>query len=109
MSVSWKVDTTKLNELLKTVPGNRDRIVKESAYHVLGQAQKLAPVDTGALRSNANSMMKSEGKWSVEFYQEYAIYVELGTYKMAARPFLGTAVELEAIRFQDKIKRELIK
>ena len=106
---TWKVDTTKLDQLLKTIPNNRDRIVKEIAYHVLGQAQKLAPFDTGALRSNANALTKSEGTWSVEFYQEYAVYVELGTWKMPARPFLGTAVELETIRFQDKIKRELIK
>lgn len=107
---TWKVDTKKLNELLKTVPGNREKIVKESAFHVLGQAQKLAPVGkTGALHTNANAKKKAADAWSVEFYQEYAVYVELGTWKMLARPFLGVAIELEEIRFQTKLKKELIK
>lgn len=107
--VTWKIDTTELDKLLKTVPGNREKIVKESAFHILGQAQKLAPVDTGALQSNANAKKKAADAWAVEFYQEYAPYVELGTWKMAARPFLGVAVELEAIRFQTRLKKELIK
>lgn len=110
MSLSISVDTTKLNEIIAKLPANRDKIVKAVAFEVLREAQQKAPVDTGALKANAdvNTKYAGDGIMSVEFYQEYAPYVELGTYKMAARPFLTPAVEAGEKKLVSLIKEGLI-
>ena len=107
MSISVSVDTSKLDEIIAKLPGNRDKIVKATAMHVLGEARKRAPVKTGNLR-NHSEVTDGEGYANVEFQAEYAPYVELGTYKMNARPFLTPAIEAEAKLLEKRIKEELI-
>jgi len=107
MSISVSVDTTKLDAIIARLPGNRDKIVRATASHILGEARKRAPVATGALRDNSEVVI-GDGYTNVEFRQEYAAYVELGTHKMAARPFLTPAVEAEAKLLEDRIKEGLI-
>lgn len=111
MSMSVSIDTTKLNEIIATVPGNKTEIVKGAAFHILGNARAKAPHVTGWLRdhSDVNSEYSKDGYYNVEFYADYAAYVELGTKKMYARPFLRTAVETERQNFIDKLKSDLIK
>lgn len=114
MSVSVSVDTTKLNEIIAKLPGNRDKIVRETAVHILEQARMRTPVGKpkkdgrGHLRDNNNVNMKYAGYAIVEYYPEYAPYVEFGTWKMAARPFLKPAVEAEATLLTQRIKDGLI-
>ena len=107
MSFSVSVDTSKLNEIIAKLPGNRDKIVEDSAKHILGQARMKAPYKTGALRDDS-LVVKGSGYTNVEFYQEYAPYVELGTWKMAAQPFLTPAVEAETKLLENRIKEGLI-
>lgn len=107
MSISVSVDTTKLDAIIARLPGNRDKIIKAAAFHILGEARKRAPVATGALRDNSE-VTDGDGYKNVEFHQEYAAYVELGTHKMAAQPFLTPAVEAEAKLLEDRIKEGLI-
>ena len=107
MSISVSVDTTKLNEIIAKLPGNRDKIVKATAFHILGEARKRAPVATGALRDNSQ-VVNEQDYSNVEFNQEYAAYVELGTHKMTARPFLKPAVEAEASLLGKRIQEGLI-
>ena len=107
MSISVSVDTSKLDAIIAKLPGNRDKIVKAAAFHILGEARKRAPVATGALRDNSE-VTDGDGYKNVEFHQEYAAYVELGTHKMAAQPFLTPAVEAEAKLLEKRLKDELI-
>lgn len=116
MSISVSVDTTKLDAIIARLPGNRDKIVKGTAAHILGQARMRAPVSKspkqgrGHMRDNSNLNFNyaSSGFVNVEFYAEYAPYVELGTWKMAAQPFLTPAVEAEAKLLEDRIQEGLI-
>ena len=62
----------------------------------------------GHLRDNSNVNMEYGGYAIVEYYPEYAPYVELGTWKMAARPYLKPAVEAETDLLTKRIKEELI-
>lgn len=107
MSISVSVDTTKLDAIIARLPGNRDKIVRATASHILGEARKRAPVATGALRDNSEVVI-GDGYTNVEFRQEYAAYVELGTHKMAAQPFLTPAVEAETKLLENRIKKGLI-
>jgi len=107
MSISVSVDTSKLDAIIAKLPGNMDKIVKAAAFHILGEARKRAPVATGALRDNSE-VTDGDGYKNIEFHQEYAAYVELGTHKMAAQPFLTPAVEAEAKLLEKRLKDELI-
>ena len=107
MSFSVSVDTSKLQSIIDRIPGYRDKVVEESAKHILGQARMRAPYKTGALRDDSLVVIGS-GYTNVEFYQEYAPYVELGTHKMPPRPFLKNAVEAETKLLTKRLKEGLI-
>ena len=108
MSISVSVDVTKLNEIIAKLPGNRDKIVKATAFHILGEARKRAPVRTGYLRDHSE-VTNGDDYSNVEFHAEYAAYVELGTHKMTGRPYLKPAVEAEADLLAARLKDGLIK
>ena len=57
-----------------------------------GYAKENCPVDTGRLR-NSISHQADDGAVYIGTNVEYAPYVELGTSKMAARPYLRPAAE----------------
>lgn len=108
MSFSVSLDTTKLNEIIAKLPGNRDQIIRATAQHVLGEARKRAPVRTGWLRDHSE-VTNHEEYSNVEFHAEYAPYVELGTHKMLGRPYLKPAVEAETKLLEKRLKEGLIK
>ena len=57
-----------------------------------GHAKKNCPVDTGRLRNSISTAVDdSEEAAYIGTNVEYAPYVELGTSRMAARPFLKPA------------------
>lgn len=59
---------------------------------IVAVADPLTAVDTGALRANKSLQRNGDGA-TVTWNQEYAAYVDQGTYKMAARPFAAPALE----------------
>lgn len=66
---------------------------------ILSYAQELCPVDTGNLRDSGFTKVMSDNVL-IGFDAEYASYVEFGTYKMEAQPFLRPAIdemELDAL------------
>jgi HK97 gp10 family phage protein len=70
---------------------------KEVADEMLEIARRIVPVDTGKLKANLNTeIAKIPNGYRVILYVdlddvEYAIYVELGTVKMQAQPYVGPA------------------
>lgn len=70
---------------------------KRVADRIVSDARSRAPVQTGYLRSSISSVSVESGKSAnVVVGAPYAAYVEYGTYKMAARPFLTPAFEAHA-------------
>ena len=111
MSISVSVDTSKLNELLSKVPGNKQTAVRGAAWYVLGESQKSNAYKnrTGYLRGSGR-VSDSYGDFvNVEYGAEYAGYVEMGTRKMGARPFLKPAVEKGESRLIQLLKEGLFK
>lgn len=56
-----------------------------------GFAKALSPVDTGRLRDSITYTVQ-ESSTTIGTNVEYAPYVEFGTYKMSAKPYLKPAV-----------------
>lgn len=67
-------------------------------------AKKICPVDTGNLRNSITHQRYDENTEVVGSNVEYAPYVELGTHKMKARPFLRPAAEGHADEYKAIIK-----
>lgn len=70
--------------------------LKRRATKVVRAAKRLAPVDTGRLRSSIVDEMGAEGDDLVARIGtdvEYAAYVELGTSRAGAQPYLRPALD----------------
>ena len=77
--------------------------VNKSALNIQREAKKRCPVDTGALRNSIT--VDFYGIMSAEIgpHMPYAPYVEFGTRKMAAKPYLFPAYEQEKPHFEKGI------
>jgi hypothetical protein len=137
MSVTVKLDTAKLNQLIAQVPGNVNAIVRESALAVEAEAKKNIRawplIDTGALLNSiaiekirngvyeigdfGGYTKKRESRYGyhdVSAGMEYAVYWELGHHNLFTRhymrmPFLGPAVAKEANFLAGKIAKGIFK
>lgn len=121
MSIEVKLDTKGLEALIKTSPEQVDTAVRATAFQVQGIAQMLSPVATGA---NRNSIYTKTSKGNVGSpgelgdilpavglgeavigpSMEYSFFLEFGTSRMAARPYLTPAAEQAQRLFAANIK-----
>lgn len=69
------------------------RALYAGALVVEGYAKTLVPVDTGFLRSSIQSAHGPDNSAIVAVAAEYAAYVEYGTSRMHAQPYLRPAVD----------------
>ena len=82
---------------LEVVGGTGERHVKD-----------ITPVDTGRLRNSiAHNMIESHAV-GIGTSVEYAPYVEFGTCKMGAQPYLRPGIESHASEFADIIDRKSV-
>lgn len=91
-NVVW--NGTELNELLAGKDGPVAKLLLQQAIKVETAAKRLAPVDTGRLRSSITHQLGSDGEGlyaQVGSDVEYAIFQELGTRYMDAHPYLRPA------------------
>jgi len=84
-----------LQQALKEFPGlvreELGKAVTELVLVIEAKAKELCPVDTGLLRSSITPVVESWAAAYVGTNTEYAPYVEFGTKKMEAQPFLEPA------------------
>lgn len=70
------------------------RVIRKTAFDIEASAKTAAPVDTGNLRNSIGTDISNGGLTAVIGPgAAYGIYVELGTSRMAAQPFLGPAYD----------------
>lgn len=103
MAATVKIVSNRLPGFADRLKVKADTTSKSTAEQVAEIARKLAPRDTGEL-INSISIEAQEGEdgWEVVVGADHGIFVELGTSKMAAQPYLTPAAE--AMR-NDHIKR----
>jgi len=87
-----RINLDRLEELKKELRPRAKRIIKSGAFDVQGKAQVNAPVDTGALKNSIEAVEVEIYTWWVIVGVEYGAFVELGTSRMAAQPYLTPAV-----------------
>lgn len=112
-SVNNRVQLRGVDELIKILnPGPVQDAVKvvvqEHGAQLQGRAHRTAPKDTGELRRSIRLEFKESGLTAqVSATVPYAKYVEFGTRKMAARPFMKNALQHQGVKFVRDIGRVL--
>lgn len=79
------------DEVRRAFQDATDRALEKIGLTAEGYAKKLAPVDTGRLRNSISHAVDSNDAY-IGTNVEYAAYVELGTRKSRAQPYLIPAV-----------------
>jgi len=92
------IDFRKIERLRKAMKRCPDLIteelgnaVRDLVLLVEAEAKKLCPVDTGKLRASITPVIESWAAGDIGTNTEYAPYVEYGTRKTDAQPFLEPA------------------
>jgi HK97 gp10 family phage protein len=122
---SVHLDTTELDRIAAGLNTNTEVVLINFALEIEGLAKDIVAIDTGALKSSIHTRGKdgtntNENKDYGEGHEQneipaaggdvmavvgtgmnYAAYVELGTSKMAAQPYLGPAVEVKSNKLND--------
>lgn len=81
------------------------RLVRRTALSIEAQAKISAPVDTGFLRNSISTSFPDELTGVVSVGAEYGIYVEMGTVRTAAQPYLLPAAEAELRKLGGELKK----
>lgn len=103
MEIKAKVTKNRLPQVQAAIRRKLVRLVNQTAAEVLAEAQQLAPSKTGALRNSGH--LENDGgdeRQKVVFDAPYARFVEFGTSKMAAQPFLRPAATAVRGRLRQK-------
>lgn len=89
-----------LPKIINNLQANADEVALRFANEIKDEAQERVPVDTGALKRSIRVVVSQSephqfsvvaGGPSTPHRVDYAPYVEFGTRKMVAQPFLGPA------------------
>lgn len=94
------MDASELRALAKTLrrraaglQARADRAIKKTAYDIVADAAILAPKDTGYLASSIGADFPGPLKAVLGPTANYAHFVEWGTSKMPARPYMHPSVD----------------
>ena len=87
-----------------------EQAARDMALEIIGgkaetYAKKLCPVDTGNLRNSITHAQFDDHTEVIGTNVEYAPYVELGTVRMKARPYLRPAAENHTAEYKAIIDR----
>ena len=105
MSYSYKDNT---DEVLKGLSDAVERALTRIGLAAEGYAKKECPVDTGNLRNSiTNEVRSSEKAVYIGTNVEYAAYVELGTTRTKAKPYLKPAVTEHSAVYKRILEEEM--
>lgn len=107
MTVTVKLQMGKLQALHRDVPAKADRIVEAVARELEGVAKTGAAVDTGAMRASITVQNTGHARRKIGPSVAYAVFVEMGTRRRAAKPFLMPAFDRVAPKLAQRL-RELV-
>lgn len=105
MSARIVIKYNNLPRIAEQLPQAVSEIVRKAAYDVEAHAKSIVPVDTGKLKNSITSEFPSQTKAIISPHTEYAAYVEFGTRRQRAKPYMRPAAERVAPAFLANMKR----
>ena len=101
--------TSHKKEVMDAVQQAIDRGLEICGGMAESYAKRRCPVDTGNLRNSITHQQYDDKTEVIGTNVEYAPYVELGTVRMKARPFLRPAAENHKEEYKAILENELAK
>lgn len=101
INVRVNINHAALNGVIARLPSGQEAVADLAADAVVVGAKAIVPVDTGALQASIQKIGFGSGR-AVVADTNYAAYVEFGTRKMAAQPYMRPA--LEALNWGDILR-----
>lgn len=110
MSIKYSVKgvdrwTKRLRDKSKQAQVATDRQLELSSKRIERSAKTGAPVDTGMLKNTIFSVKAGKLTYKVVSPVRYAIYVEKGTRKMRAQPYLKPALDAERPKLISNLRK----
>lgn len=99
MSAKIVIKYNNLSKIAAKMPGAVDKIVRKAAFDIEAHAKTVVPVDTGMLKNSITTEFPGQTKAIIAPHTEYAGYVEFGTRRQRAQPYMRPAVEKVAPLF----------
>lgn len=111
MSVSVQLNLSRLHRIAaRLFPDVIDQGAHDWAEAVSDRAKELAAVDTGEMRDKIHVEREEQGRYKVVAGAAHSIFVEYGTHKMAAQPFMTPASrQVRGLPFFVSRLREMIR
>ena len=98
MKIEWYGD-----KVIQSVENAKRGGLEAASLIVEADATLRAPVDTGNLRSSITHRVVSDEEAKIGTNVDYAPYLEYGTHKMAAQPYLRPALDSNKARIEKMI------
>lgn len=102
-----------LDAMIEYFSTEASRVTQEelvsTAYDMAAMMKILAPVDTGNLLDQIEVVQQEDGTIEIRSGANYSLYVEFGTVKMPAQPFMRPAFEEYGVfaRVADRHRQEI--
>lgn len=108
--VDIRVVSNRFPDLIRKAPDRARGLVKKAAFELEARAKTVVRVETGNLKNSIRTSFENAGMTGVvSTAVEYAAYVEFGTRRMAARPYMTPAAEQVRKSFERAVSEEIAK
>lgn len=105
--VTIRIVSNRLPQISAAIRPTVSAEVKRATLDIQARAQALVPVLTGTLRRSITSQFPSDLTGIVGPSVAYGLYVEFGTRRRGARPYMRPAAEAVLPQFAGRIKAVL--
>lgn len=93
-----------LNEVTDDIGRKVGDLIQQAGQECQAEAKGHAPVDTGRLRDSITYEATGDLEATVSTDVPYSTFVELGTYKMAPRPYMLPAFEIAKSHLEGELR-----
>lgn len=107
MTIQMRLGLNSMADLAPKIMQAVDREIEDAAEELVYLAQELVPVRTGALKASIHADRIDHLAMQVRADVEYAAYVEYGTSRMAAQPYITPAMEAIRRGYTERIARRI--
>jgi len=99
MPVEIHIKSNRFAQIARQFHDEAREVIRKTTFDVEARAKQLVPVDTGLLRNSIQSEFESDLVGIVFTNTKYAPFVEYGTSRMSAQPYMTPALESQRSPF----------
>lgn len=94
-----------LPKIAAKLPKAVSSIIRSAAFDVEANAKAVVPVDTGTLKNSITTEFPTQTSAIIAPHTDYAVFVEYGTRRQRAKPYMRPAAEKVAPAFLEACRR----